>query len=294
MSTGSLPQASAVPGVAGVEAPVHGATSSIPSFYEAGSAPNPVESHTSAPSSSAGISAFVQRIRRAQLAGIDPGLEVLGQERHQRAFTSAAARATGARPFDVSAIRKDFPILRQRIHGKPLAWLDNAATTQKPQCVIDAVSRFYEQDNSNIHRGAHTLAARATDAYEQARDKVQTFLGASTVKEIALRARHDRGNQSHHADLRSQVPPAGGRNRAVNVGAPCQYRSLADDRQGKRGRRCASFRSTTGARSCSRIIEKILGPRTKVVALTQASNSLGTILPVAEMTQMAKRYGAGC
>ena len=90
----------------------------------------------------------------------------------------------GARPFDVPAIRRDFPILHQQVHGKPLAWLDNAATTQKPQSVIDALSSFYAHDNSNIHRGAHTLAARATDAFEQARQKVQTFLGASSAKEI--------------------------------------------------------------------------------------------------------------
>ena len=92
--------------------------------------------------------------------------------------------ADGARPLDVPAIRRDFPALNQLVHGKPLAWLDNAATTQKPQSVIDALSRFYAHDNSNIHRGAHTLAARATDAFEQARQKVQTFLGASSAKEI--------------------------------------------------------------------------------------------------------------
>ncbi len=88
------------------------------------------------------------------------------------------------RPFDVTAIRRDFPALDQQVHGKRLVWFDNAATTQKPQCVIDAVANFYAHDNSNIHRGAHTLAARATDAYEQARRKVQEFLGASSAKEI--------------------------------------------------------------------------------------------------------------
>ena len=81
-------------------------------------------------------------------------------------------------------IRKDFPILDQQVHGKPLVWFDNAATTQKPQSVIDAVANYYARDNSNIHRGAHTLAARATDAYEQARQKVQTSIGAGSAKEI--------------------------------------------------------------------------------------------------------------
>ena len=77
--------------------------------------------------------------------------------------------------LDVAAIRQDFPILGERIHGKPLVYLDNAATTQKPQAVIDRLSHFYAHENSNVHRAAHTLAARATDAYEAARDKVRAI-----------------------------------------------------------------------------------------------------------------------
>ena len=89
-------------------------------------------------------------------------------------------------PFDVHVIRRDFPILHQQVNGRPLIWMDNAATTQKPQSVIDSLSRFYERDNSNIHRAAHTLAARATDAYEGAREKVQRFLGAGNASEIVF------------------------------------------------------------------------------------------------------------
>jgi len=74
-------------------------------------------------------------------------------------------------PFDVHAVRRDFPVLQERINGKPLVWFDNAATTHKPQSVIDRIAYFYEHENSNIHRAAHTLAARATDAYESAREK---------------------------------------------------------------------------------------------------------------------------
>ena len=81
-------------------------------------------------------------------------------------------------PFDVQLVRRDFPILKERVNGYPIAWLDNAATTQKPQVVIDRVSYFYEHENSNIHRAAHELAARATDAYEKARDTVAHFLNA--------------------------------------------------------------------------------------------------------------------
>src|SRR5262249_21148880 len=86
--------------------------------------------------------------------------------------------------FDVSRVRKDFPILWQRIHGKPLIYLDNAATTQKPQAVIDTLSRFYATDNSNVHRGVHQLSQRATEGYEAARFKVQRFLNAAQAREI--------------------------------------------------------------------------------------------------------------
>ncbi|HUL98021.1 MAG TPA: aminotransferase class V-fold PLP-dependent enzyme, partial [Mycobacterium sp.] len=88
--------------------------------------------------------------------------------------------------FDVNAIRADFPILRETVHGKPLIWFDNAATTQKPQAVIDRLTYFYTHENSNIHRAAHELAARATDAYEEARDTVRRFIGASKDEEIVF------------------------------------------------------------------------------------------------------------
>jgi cysteine desulfurase/selenocysteine lyase len=90
------------------------------------------------------------------------------------------------RQFDVASVRRDFPILNERVNGHPLIWLDNAATTQKPQSVIDRISYFYEHENSNIHRAAHELAARATDAYEDARQKVANFLNASSAKEIVF------------------------------------------------------------------------------------------------------------
>src|SRR5205814_630023 len=90
------------------------------------------------------------------------------------------------RPFDPHAVRRDFPILEERVHGRRLVWLDNAATTQKPRAVIDRLSYFYEHENSNIHRAAHTLAARATDAYEKARETVCRFLGCGSPQEIVF------------------------------------------------------------------------------------------------------------
>lgn len=196
-----------------------------------------------------------------------------------------------ARPLDVPAIRKDFPILHQQIHGKPLVWLDNAATTQKPQSVIDALSQFYARDNSNIHRGAHTLAARSTDAFEQARQKVQTFLGAASAKEIILVRGSTEGinlvaqtygrkflqpgdeivlsTLEHHANI---VP----------------WQMVAREK----GAVLRVIPVTDRAEIMLEEYQAILGPRTRLVALAHASNSLGTILPVAEMTQMAHRYNA--
>ena len=210
---------------------------------------------------------------------------------HRRLLAGKPALEERARPFDVPAIRKDFPILHQQIHGKPLVWLDNAATTQKPRSVIDALSRFYAHDNSNIHRGAHTLAARSTDAFEQARQKVQAFLGASSAKEIVFVRGSTEGinlvaqtygrkflqpgdeivlsTLEHHANI---VP----------------WQMVAKEK----GALLRVIPVTDRAEIMLEEYEAILGPRTKLVALAHASNSLGTILPVAEMTQMAKRYNA--
>ncbi|MGB8854072.1 MAG: SufS family cysteine desulfurase [Pirellulales bacterium] len=192
--------------------------------------------------------------------------------------------------FDVDAVRRDFPILEQRVHGKPLAWLDNAATTQKPQAVIDALAHFYAHDNSNIHRGAHTLAARATDAYEHARQTIQRFLGVASPDEIVfvrgcteginllaniLAPGLRRGDEivltelEHHANI---VP---WQMVAERTGAVIRVAPL-DDR----------------GDVILEAYERLLGPLTRVVSLSHASNSLGTILPVELMTGMAKARGA--
>lgn len=193
-------------------------------------------------------------------------------------------------PFDVQAIRKDFPILHQNVNGKPLIWMDNAATTQKPQSVIDSLSRFYQRDNSNIHRGAHTLAARATDAYESAREKVQRFLGASSASEIIFvrgtteainlvaqtygRKHIGQGDEillstlEHHANI---VP---WQMLAQQTGAIIKVIPVSD-----RGEILLEEYA------------QLLSPRTRLVGLTQVSNALGTVLPVREMTEVAHRHG---
>jgi hypothetical protein len=131
-----------------------------------------------------------------------------------------------AAPFDVQLVRQDFPILQERINGRQLVWLDNAATTQKPQAVIDRLKYFYEHENSNIHRAAHELAARATDAYEEAREKVRNFLHASSVKEIVF----VRG-ATEAINLGTAVYRQGRRDRRHLDGASREYCAVAAARQ---------------------------------------------------------------
>jgi cysteine desulfurase/selenocysteine lyase len=193
--------------------------------------------------------------------------------------------------FDGASVRRDFPILQERVHGRPLIWLDNAATTQKPRSVIDRISYFYEHENSNIHRAAHELAARATDAYEDARNKVAHFLNASSAKEIifvrgATEAinlvaqswgrRHVNKDDEiviswieHHANI---VP---WQMLCAEKGARLRVAPVDDDGQ-----------------IILEEYEKLLNPRTRLVSITQVSNALGTITPAQQMVQMAHRHGA--
>jgi cysteine desulfurase / selenocysteine lyase len=209
----------------------------------------------------------------------------------QIASDGLPALSSSSQPFDVQAIRRDFPILQERVHGKPLIWLDNAATTQKPQSVIDRLSHFYSHENSNIHRAAHELAARATDAYEAAREKVRRFLNASSVREIIFvrgateginLVAQSWGRQNiqkddeivitwleHHANIvpwQMLCAEKGARLRVAPVDDSGQV--LLDEYQ------------------------KLLGQRTRLVAFAQVSNALGTVTPAQEMIEMAHRYGA--
>ena len=194
-------------------------------------------------------------------------------------------------PFDAAARRADFPILRERVNGRPLVWLDNAATTQKPQVVIDRVSSFYEHENSNVHRAAHELARRSTDAYEAARDTVRRFLGASKPEEIVFvrgtteginlvaqswgRANVGAGDQilitwlEHHANI---VP---WQQLCAQTGAELKVAPVDD----------------TGQVILAEY-EKLLNDRTKLVSFSHVSNALGTITPVRAMIEAAHRYGA--
>jgi cysteine desulfurase / selenocysteine lyase len=230
--------------------------------------------------------AFLDEIRQLAPAGALPAAEPL---RATSAVLPGLNISSG--PFDVQAIRRDFPILQERVHGKPLIWLDNAATTQKPQSVIDRLSDFYSHENSNIHRAAHELAARATDAYEAAREKVRRFVNAGTVKEIIFvrgtteainLVAQSWGRQNiqkddeivitwleHHANIvpwQMLCAEKGARLRVAPVDNSGQV--VLDEYQ------------------------KLLGPRTRLVSFAQVSNALGTVTPAQEMIEMAHRYGA--
>lgn len=194
-------------------------------------------------------------------------------------------------PFDVNAIRRDFPILQERVNGRQLVWFDNAATTQKPQSVIDRLSYFYAHENSNIHRAAHELAGRATDAYEGARDTVKRFIGASSPDEIIFVRGTTEGinlvaktwgvqnvgegdeiivsNLEHHANI---VP---WQQLAAQKGAKLRVIPVDDSGQVRLDE-----------------YQKLLNSRTKIVSVTQVSNALGTVVPVREIVAMAHRAGA--
>jgi cysteine desulfurase / selenocysteine lyase len=194
--------------------------------------------------------------------------------------------------FDANAIKQDFPILEERVHGnKRLIWLDNAATTQKPRAVIDRLTYFYEHENSNIHRAAHTLAARATDAYEGARERVRRFLNAPSVKEIVF----TRGA----TEAINLVAQSWGR-RNITAGDEIVLTVLEHHANIVPWQQLASEKGAkirvAPVDSSGQIIleeyEKLFNSRTRIASFTQVSNALGTITPAHEMVEIAHRHGA--
>jgi cysteine desulfurase/selenocysteine lyase len=200
-------------------------------------------------------------------------------------------RATQGGTLDANVIRRDFPILSERVHGKRLVWLDNGATTQKPKSVIERIGHFYEHENSNIHRAAHALAARATDAYEAARDKTRDFLGAGSSDSIVfVRGTTEAINLVAYTFGRMQLRSGD----EILISWLEHHANIVPWQQ-----LCAA----TGARLCVAPVDdhgelilseyqRLLSPRTKLVSITHVSNALGTINPVAELTALAKRQGA--
>jgi len=193
--------------------------------------------------------------------------------------------------IDVEKIRKDFPILSQTVHGKPLVYLDNAATSQRPRCVIDEIKRFYEEDNANIHRGVHELSQRSTELYEAAREAAQGFLNAAKPQEIVFTrgtteainlvaatwgsANLKPGDEilltqmEHHSNI---VP---WQLLAERTGASIVVANVTDD----------------GEIELDDLKAKLTG-RTKIVSVAHVSNALGTINPVKQIIEAAHRAGA--
>ena len=193
--------------------------------------------------------------------------------------------------MDRAMIRRDFPILDQKINGKPLIYLDSAATSQKPRQVIEAVEKYYHEDNANVHRGVHTLGSRATDAYEGAREKVAAFIGAPSERQVVFtrgtteslnmiahgyaRKRLREGDEivitpmEHHSNL---IP---WQQAAMATGATLKYVPMQRD----------------GTVSLADI-EATVTQKTKIVAMVHVSNVLGTINPVKEAAAIAHRHGA--
>ncbi|MCF3110935.1 cysteine desulfurase [Niabella sp. CC-SYL272] len=226
-----------------------------------------------------------------QLPGFDAAVPSYYFGTAPQVNSTSLKQQAGLSSFNAHLYKKDFPILNETVNGKPLVWFDNAATTQKPKAVMDRITWFYEHENSNIHRAAHELAARATDAYEAAREKVRVFLGARSANEIIFvrgateainLVAQSWGEQylqsgdeivvshlEHHANI---VP----------------WKRLAD----KKGLKLRVIPVDDDGQILLDEYARLLNAHTKLVAFTQVSNALGTVTPAQQMVAMAHAVGA--
>jgi len=192
--------------------------------------------------------------------------------------------------FDVERIRRDFPILQRQVHDKPLVWLDNAATTQKPQTVIDRINRFYAEENSNIHSSVHALGHATAAAYEGARGKVAQLLNAATPQEVVF----VRGT-TEGLNLLAATLGAGLKEGDEILLTEAEHHSNIVPWQFVAQRTGAVIRVAPVDDNADLILEeyqRLLGPRTRIAAFTHVSNALGSVMPIREMTAMAKQHGA--
>lgn len=193
--------------------------------------------------------------------------------------------------FDPYSVRRDFPALTQEVNGYPIVWLDNAATTQKPQAVIDAINRFYSSDNSNVHRGAHTLAARATDDYEWARSQVRGLLHAATADEIVFVRGSTEGLNLIANSWGRRVVSAGD----VILVTELEHHSNIVPWQmlaAETGAVLKPIPIDDNGEIRMDVFETMLDTRVKILSVSQVSNALGTVVPVAQMARMAHHAGA--
>ncbi len=203
-----------------------------------------------------------------------------------RRAQTIAARAPQESSYDVSRLRRDFPILATKVHGQPLTYLDNAATTQKPQSVIDSVSHYYEADNANVHRGVHLLSERATKAYEGARGKVARFVGAAQAKEIVL----TRGTtEAINLVANSFVRPRLRRGDEVLISGMEHHSNIVPWQMACQatGAKLKVIPITDAGELDMKAFRKLLGKRTKFLSVAHISNALGTVNPVAQIIAAA-------
>ena len=192
--------------------------------------------------------------------------------------------------LDVARIREDFPILHQMINGKPLVYMDNAATTQKPQAVIDALVSYYSNDNSNVHRGVHTLSQRATDLYEEARTKVRVLLNAASDKAVVfVRGTTEGINLIAQTFVRNCVGP----DDEIVISAMEHHSNIVPWQIlcQERGAHLKVAPINDDGELLMDEFEALLGPRTKLVSIVHQSNALGTINPAAQIVALAHSFG---
>jgi len=193
-----------------------------------------------------------------------------------------------ATAFDVEKIRQDFPVLNQKIHGKPLVYLDSAATAQKPHAVIDAIRRFHEVDCANIHRGVHELSQRSTAAYEATRGKVKRFLHAKLKEELIFVRGTTEGINLVTATWGRKNIQAGDE---IIISAMEHHSNIVPWQMlcEEKGAVLRVIPMNQRGELIMEEYEKLLNPRTRMVAVTHVSNALGTINPVAEIIAMAHK-----
>ncbi len=192
--------------------------------------------------------------------------------------------------YDVTKVRKDFPILREKVHGKPLVYLDNAATTQKPLSVIEALDKYYREYNSNIHRGLHLLSERATEAYEASRIKVQKFMNAADSREIIFTRGATEGINLVAQTWGRQSVKAGDEVLVTNM----EHHSNIVPWQmlcGEKGATLKVVPINDDGELILKEFHKLLTSKTKILAVTHVSNALGTVNPLAEIIKAAHEKG---
>jgi cysteine desulfurase / selenocysteine lyase len=201
---------------------------------------------------------------------------------------AAGSRQMSQRAFDVWKVREDFPILKRQVHGKPLVYLDNAATSQKPQAVIDRLNRYYVEENANIHRGVHYLSEKATQAYEEARAKVQHFLNAPSDREIIFTRNvsesinlvvHSYGRKFLTAGDEIIISAMEHHSNIVPWQILCE----------EKGTTLRIVPINDDGEFLLDAYEKLLNSKTRIVAVTHVSNALGSIVPVRQVIDMAHR-----